>query len=180
MANADTSCAVRGIKRARIVIVGQSDNGSALAARLRRMDTAQVIEVPQLGEARQICRSNGADLCLVAANAVVFEQTLPAIDDAPGRDRGIPSVFGRPCRHAACAEDVAPDRLPDRGGRVGRAAHPLSSDQRRCSTRRPRAGDGPGSRVSGTPQYSARMRGFAPISASPLCTDALFRPYWRW
>ena len=54
---------MKSIKRSRIVVVADSDQGRILAARLRRMEVAEVTAVAGLEEARRLCQSGSADAC---------------------------------------------------------------------------------------------------------------------
>ena len=84
---------MKAIRRARIIIVAGGDEGLLLAKRLLRMEASQVIAVPHNGAARSICRSSGADLCVVVPNVAIFDRIPLTIEDAPGRDSGIPSLL---------------------------------------------------------------------------------------
>lgn len=84
---------MKSIRHARIVVVVASDHGLMLAARLRRMDVAQVIEAGGLTEAAAVCRSGKVDTCIVVAGDMVPDTAPIAEPDAPGRGYGIPTLL---------------------------------------------------------------------------------------
>ena len=84
---------MKSIRCAHIVVVPDSDHGLVLAARLRRMEVAQVTAVARLEDARRLCASGGADACLVALDDVVPDATLLMEGDAPGRGCGVPALM---------------------------------------------------------------------------------------
>jgi hypothetical protein len=87
---------MKSIKSSRIVVVADSDQGRVLAARLRRMEVAEVTAVAGLEEARRLCRSGSTDVCLVAVGSPVPD-CLPAPEgEAPGRACGIPALMVAP------------------------------------------------------------------------------------
>jgi hypothetical protein len=57
---------MKSMRGLRVVVVIDSEH---LAARLRRMEVAQVTAVRGLEEARLLCQSGNADACLVAVDA---------------------------------------------------------------------------------------------------------------
>ena len=87
---------MRSMKGLRVVVVTDSDHGHALAARLRRMEVAQVTAVAGLDEARLLCQSGRADACLVAVGAPVPDAPPMKESDAPGLCCGIPAVMIAP------------------------------------------------------------------------------------
>lgn len=60
---------MKSMRGLRVVVVIDSEHGHMLAARLRRMEVAQVTAVRGLEEARLLCQSGNADACLVAVDA---------------------------------------------------------------------------------------------------------------
>ena len=84
---------MKSIRRARVVVVTNSEYGLLLAARLRRMDVARVTEVPHLEEARRCCQSGEVDACIVALDDRVLDTMPIAESDAPGRGSGVPSLM---------------------------------------------------------------------------------------
>ena len=64
---------MRSMKTLRVVVVTDSEHGHVLAARLRRMEVAQVMAVAGLEEARLLCQLGRADACLVALGTPVPE-----------------------------------------------------------------------------------------------------------
>lgn len=84
---------MKSVRRASIVVVADSDHCLLLAARLRRMEVAQVTTVTGLDEARRMCQVGDIDACLVAFNDLVLDAAPAAESDAPGRDSGVPSLM---------------------------------------------------------------------------------------
>jgi DNA-binding response OmpR family regulator len=84
---------MKSIRRANIVVVADSHQCLLLAARLRRMEVAQVTTVAGLDEARRLCQAGDTDACLVAFNDLVLDAAPVAESDAPGRDSGVPSLM---------------------------------------------------------------------------------------
>jgi hypothetical protein len=82
---------MKSIRRAHIVVVAECGRGMLLAARLRRMDVAWVTAVNGLDQARRLCQSGGADLCLVAFGGCAPD-AVPAAG-APGRGTAAPSLL---------------------------------------------------------------------------------------
>jgi hypothetical protein len=130
---------MKSIQRAHIVVVADSDHGLVLAARLRRMEVAQVTPVTGLDAARVICQAGDSDACIV-----VFDDTVPdampiAENDAPGRNTGVPSLMVVPTvtpylrkmasrrGYMAAVSATIPPRMLYR--RIGSAL------QRRCAAR---------------------------------------------
>ena len=87
---------MKSIKRSRIVVVADSDQGRILAARLRRMEVAEVTAVAGLEEARRLCQLGSADACLVAIDTPVPDCVPAPEADAPGRACGIPALMVAP------------------------------------------------------------------------------------
>ena len=87
---------MKSIRVSRIVVVGDSDHGHVLAARLRRMEVATVIAVSGLEEARQLCQSGCADACLVAIDGAIPDGVPVTEGDAPGRFCGVPALMVAP------------------------------------------------------------------------------------
>jgi CheY-like chemotaxis protein len=87
---------MKSIKRSRIVVVADSDQGRVLTARLRRMEVAEVTAVAALEEARQLCQSGRADACLVAIGDPVPDCAPTPEGEAPGRAYGIPALMVAP------------------------------------------------------------------------------------
>ena len=79
-----------------VVVVADNDQGQILAARLRRMDVAEVMAVPELEEARHLCQSGDADACLVTVDTPVPDDVPPPECDAPGRSCGVPALIVAP------------------------------------------------------------------------------------
>ena len=67
-----------------------------LAARLRRMEIAQVTAVAGLEEAQLLCQSGRADACLVAVGTPVPDAAPTKESDAPGRRCGVPALMIAP------------------------------------------------------------------------------------
>ena len=84
---------MKSIRCSHIVVVADSDQGLMLAARLRRMEVAQVTSVARIEEARQVCEAGGADACIVAFDDTVPDALPLAESDAPGRRCGVPSLM---------------------------------------------------------------------------------------
>ncbi|MGA7039493.1 MAG: hypothetical protein WB752_04685, partial [Pseudolabrys sp.] len=80
---------MKSMRGLRVVVVIDSEHGHMLAARLRRMEVAQVTAVRGLEEARLLCQSGNADACLVAVDAPVPDGVPMQESDAPGRHCGI-------------------------------------------------------------------------------------------
>lgn len=138
---------MKSIQRAHIVVVADSDQGLVLAARLLRMDVAQVTAVAGLDEARGMCQMGGTDACIVAFDDAVPDAVPMADTDAPGRGSGVPSLMIVPVvtphlrktarRHGYMA--AVPASIPPRMlyRRVGAALQ-----WRRAARRRPRMPSG--------------------------------------
>lgn len=84
---------MKSIRCAHIVVVGDSDQGLMLVARLRRMEVAQVTSVARIDQARELCESGGADACIVAFDDTIPDALPPAESHAPGRRCGVPSLM---------------------------------------------------------------------------------------
>lgn len=84
---------MKSIRCAHIVVVGESDQGLMLVARLRRMDVARVTSVAVVEEARQLCKAGDADACIVAVDDLVPDAAPVADCEAPGRGCGVPSLM---------------------------------------------------------------------------------------
>jgi len=84
---------MKSIRRAHIVVVADSDQGLVLAARLKRMAVAQVTSAAGFAEARGLCRRGGADACIVLFDDVRPDDVPLAVNDAPGRGCGVPSLM---------------------------------------------------------------------------------------
>lgn len=122
---------MKSIKVSRIVVVGDSDHGHVLAARLRRMQVAMVTAVSGLEEARQLCQSGRADACLVAIEGVIPDGVPVTESEAPGRLCGIPALMiapvitphlrrtARQCGYMAAVSATIPPRMLYR--RIGAA-----------------------------------------------------------
>jgi hypothetical protein len=131
---------MKSIKRSRIVVVADSDQGHVLAARLRRMDVAEVTAVARIEEARRLCRSGSADVFLVAVGDLVPDCVPVPEAEAPGRGCGIPALMvvpvvtpyvrrmARRCGYLAAVAATMPPRMLYR--RLGAAL------QHRRTTRR--------------------------------------------
>ncbi len=81
------------IRDAHVVVVGDGDRGPVLVARLRRMGLARVTAISGFAEAVGLCQRGEADVCVV-----MFADTAPdampiAVNDAPGRSSGVPSLM---------------------------------------------------------------------------------------
>ena len=87
---------MKSMKGLRVVVVTDSEHGHVLAARLRRMEVAQVTAVAGLEEARLLCQSGRADACLVAVGAPVPDAAPTTESDAPGRCCGVPALMIAP------------------------------------------------------------------------------------
>jgi hypothetical protein len=83
---------MKAIRSARIVVVASSDQASILAVALRRMNVASVTSTAEIGEAKRICQSSRADVCVVLADNIVPDE-VPVADDAPGTMCGVPSLL---------------------------------------------------------------------------------------
>jgi hypothetical protein len=87
---------MKSMRGLHVVVVIDSEHGHMLAARLRRMEVAQVTAVRGLEEARLLCQSGNADACLVAVDAPVPDGVPMQESDAPGRHCGIPALMIAP------------------------------------------------------------------------------------
>ena len=131
---------MKSIRSSRIVVVADSEHGHILAARLRRMEVAQVTAVTGIKEARRLCQSGCADACLVAVGVAVPDCVPTPESDAPGRACGVPSLMvvpvvtphwrrtSRRCGYLAAVPATMPPRMLYR--RIGAAL------QRRGAARR--------------------------------------------
>lgn len=84
---------MKSLRSAHIVVVADSDRGLALAARLRRMAVARVTAASGLAEARGLCQRGGTDACIVIFDDAVPDAVPIALNDAPGRNSGVPSLM---------------------------------------------------------------------------------------
>ena len=85
---------MKSIKRAHIAIIADCDHGLVLAARLRRMDVAQVTALVRLDQAKAMCEAGGVDACIVVIDDVGAEDASSVtVADAPGRRCGVPSLM---------------------------------------------------------------------------------------
>jgi len=84
---------MKSIERAHIVVVAGGEQRLILAADLCRMQVARASFLPCVAEARDFCRSDSPDLCLVVFDDWVVDAAPPAEIDAPGRDAGVPSLL---------------------------------------------------------------------------------------
>lgn len=84
---------MKSIREAHIVVIADSDHGLMLMARLRRMDVARVTAVPGVEEARALCIPGGADMCIVVFDEAATDAAPRAVNDAPGRGGGVPSLI---------------------------------------------------------------------------------------
>jgi hypothetical protein len=134
---------MKSIRCAHIVVVADSDHALLLAARLRRMNVAQITSADGIEEARAICQAGGADACIVSLGDVVPD-AIPVVEgDAPGRQYGVPSLMlvptvtpylrqaARRCGYLTPMPAAIPARMFYR--RVGAALQ-----QRRAACRTPR------------------------------------------
>jgi hypothetical protein len=87
---------MKSMRGLRVVVVIDSEHGHILAARLRRMEVAQVTAVAGLEEARLLCQSGNADACLVAVDAPVPDAVPAKESDTPGRWCGVPALMLAP------------------------------------------------------------------------------------
>jgi|SRR5689334_15659210 len=122
---------MKSIRVSRIVVVGDSDHGHVLAARLRRMEVATVTAVSDLEEARKLCQSGCADACLVAIEGAIPDSLPITEGDAPGRFCGVPALMvapvitphlrrtARQCGYLAALSTTIPPRMLYR--RIGAA-----------------------------------------------------------
>ena len=84
---------MKSIQCADIVVVADSDHGLVLAARLLKMDVAQVTTVAGLDGARGMCQKGGIDACIVAFDEVLPDAVPMVENDAPGRKCGVPPLM---------------------------------------------------------------------------------------
>jgi len=116
---------MRSMKGLRVVVVTDSEHGHALAARLRRMEVAQVTAVSGLDEARHLCQSGRADACLVAVGPPVPDAPPMKESDAPGLCCGIPALM------------IAPVVTPQLRLGLGQLTHPQVDVAQRGQRRAP-------------------------------------------
>jgi len=108
---------MKSMKGLRVVVVTDSEHGHVLAARLRRMEIAQVTAVAGLEEAQLLCQSGRADACLVAVGTPVPDAAPTKESDAPGRRCGVPG------RIASAVQAIG--AFVEAQHAVGLAAHPF-------------------------------------------------------
>ncbi|MGC2074187.1 MAG: hypothetical protein WA694_23210, partial [Pseudolabrys sp.] len=160
---------MKSMRGLRVVVVIDSEH---LAARLRRMEVAQVTAVRGLEEARLLCQSGNADACLVAVDAPVPDGVPMQESDAPGRHCGIPALMIAPivtphlrraARRggylAAISATIPPRMLYRRLGAALQGRHAVRSE--------PHAGW-----QGECPWLAIQIR---PFSASRPCIDASFQ-----
>ena len=87
---------MKSIQRAHIVVVTDGDHGLVLAARLLKMDVAQVTAVAGLDEASGMCQKGCTDACIVAFDEALPDAVPMVENDAPGRKCGVPSLMVAP------------------------------------------------------------------------------------
>src|SRR5262245_51865887 len=114
---------MRSMKGLRVVVVTDSEHGYVLAARLRRIEVAQVTAVAGLEEARVLCQSGRADACLVAVGAPIPDAPPMNESDAPGLYCGVPALMiapvvtpqlrraARRCGYLAAISATIPSRM---------------------------------------------------------------------
>jgi hypothetical protein len=84
---------MKSIERARVLVVAGGDEGVRLVAQLCRIRVAQVTHVASVDDARSLCLVGDADLCLVVAGEWAIDAAPEPELDAPGRERGVPSLM---------------------------------------------------------------------------------------
>jgi hypothetical protein len=84
---------MKSIQRAHIVVVAGSDQALVLAARVRRMEVAEVTAVAAVPQARGLCQVGGTDACIVVFDDAVPDAAPMPDTDAPGRRCGVPSLM---------------------------------------------------------------------------------------
>ena len=163
---------MKSMKGLRVVVVTDSEHGHVLAARLRRMEIAQVTAVTGLEEARLLCQSGRADACLVAVGAPVPDAAPTKESDAPGRCCGVPALMIAP---------VVTPQLRRAARRRGYLTAISATIPPRMLYRR--LGAALQGRQRGAPRSRAGLPGACPsptfqtqqFSASRLCIDASFQ-----
>lgn len=144
---------MKSMRGLRVVVVSDSEHGHMLAARLRRMEVAQVTSVADLEEARLVCQSGKADACLVAVDAPVPDAVPAKESDAPGRWCGVPAFLIAPvvtphlrqaARRggylAAISATIPPRMLYRRLGAALQGRHTVRREPRWLARRLPMAG----------------------------------------
>lgn len=84
---------IKSLRRAHIVVVADSNRGQILAARLRRMDVAQVTSASGFAEARGVYQCGSTDACIVVVDDALPDTAPFCANDAPGRSCGVPSLL---------------------------------------------------------------------------------------
>lgn len=84
---------MKSIRCASVVVVADNDHGLLVAARLRRMEMAEVTAVDNVDEAQRLCRTGGIDACLVVHDEAVADARPNPVAEAPGRGCGVPSLM---------------------------------------------------------------------------------------
>lgn len=128
---------MKSMRGLRVVVVIDSEHGHMLAARLRRMEVAQVTAVRGLEEARLLCQSGNADACLVAVDAPVPDGVPMQESDAPGRHCGIPALMIAPIVISAT---IPPRMLYRRLGAALQGRHAVRREPRWLARGMPLAG----------------------------------------
>ena len=84
---------MKSVQRAHVLVVAVGERRLMLAAQLRRMKVARASFVDSMEEARSLCCTGAADLCLVAIDDWAADAAPPAVIAPPGRDSGTPSLM---------------------------------------------------------------------------------------
>ena len=134
-------------------VVRTANTAICSAARLRRMELAQVTSVADLEEARLVCQSGKADACLVTVDAPVPDAVPAKESDAPGRWCGVPAFLIAPvvtphlrqaARRggylAAISATIPPRMLYRRLGAALQGRHTVRREPRWLARRLPMAG----------------------------------------
>lgn len=157
---------MKSMRGLRVVVVIDSEHGHLLAARLRRMEVAQVTAVRGLEEARLLCQSGNADACLVAVDAPVPDGVPMQESDAPGRHCGILPLL-RPTWAEPLVVVVILQRFlrqSRRGCSIAASARPFRAAMRCAGSHAGWQGE--------CPWLAIQIR---PFSASRPCIDASFQ-----
>jgi len=160
------------MKGLRVVVVTDSEHGHVLAARLRRMEVAQVMAVTGLEEARLLCQLGRADACLVAVGTPVPDAPPMKEGDAPGLCCSVPALMIAPVvtpqlRRAARRRGyftAISATIPRRGCSIAALAPPFRAVTPRVESRAGSPGASPWPTVQ-----------IQPLSASRPCIDGSFQ-----
>jgi hypothetical protein len=91
--DAEGKPAMKSMRTAHILVVGDCSRANMLVAQLRRMALGRVTAVVGLIEARALCQRGGAHACIFVRDDMNLDQAPLPATEAPGRGNGVPSMI---------------------------------------------------------------------------------------